>query len=235
MTMKEETLSEKAVKLYELGAHFGQSRSRRHPSMKGFVAGAKSKTDILNLSHTGVQLEEAEGAMKTFGRDGASILFVSGKKEFEQEVTKVAEGIGQFFVAGRWLGGTLTNFSEIKKRLDRLSELSSEEGERTASARYTKLERLLRDRERARLMERFSGIQTMTKLPDALVIVDTSREHIAVLEAKGKKIPIIGIMSSDCNLSDATFPIVANDASRKTVSHILSVLADAYRAGRDTK
>jgi len=235
MTTKAEILGADATGLYELGAHFGQARSRRHPSMKGFVVGAKNRTDILDLAQTKDQIAAAASVMRTFGQSGATILFVSGKKEFEPDVIKVAESINQLFVAGRWLGGTLTNFSEIKKRLDRLADLSSEDTQRAATARYTKLERILRERERERLVTRFSGIASMTKLPDAVVIVDTAKEQIAVLEAKGKKIPIIGIMNSDCDLSDATFPIVANDASRKTVTHLLQTLADAYRDGRDTK
>ena len=198
--------------------------------MRPFVFGTKSAVDLIDLAKTEELLAAAASAMERFGREGATVLFVGGKEEVRSTVEAAAESCGQPFVAGRWLGGTLTNFSEIKRRIQRFKELSEAgEGEK----KFTKLERLMRSREAARLATRLSGIKTLEKRPDALVVVDTRREHIAVAEAKSLRIPVIGLMSSDCDLADATYPIVANDTSVASVALILGELCAAYRKGRE--
>ncbi len=135
------------------------------------------------------------------------------------------------YVAGRWLGGTLTNFPEIKKRIKRMLELTSDRDAGTLAKKYTKKERLLIDREIARLEENFSGIAGMEKIPDALLILDTRREFIAVAEAATLGIPVIGIMNSDCDLSLIQYPIVGNDATRESVTFFLDKVVEAYREG----
>lgn len=219
-------------RLFETGAHFAQVKSRRHPSMKPFVLGTKAKVEIFDLTKSDAQLAKAKEAMATLARDGKVILFVGGKREVSDGVRDTAKKIGQPYVAGRWLGGTISNFTEIKKRIDRLADLTSKRESGELAKLYTKLERIFIDREIDRLNERLGGITTLSKRPDVMVIVDTKAESYATKEAADAGIPVIAIMSSDCNLKDAKFPIVVNDASRKTVNLVLAELASAYESGK---
>lgn len=219
-------------RLFAAGAHFGQIKSRRHPSMKGSVLGVKQNVEIIDLQKTGDALERAKAAMAAMGREGKTVLFVGGKQEICANVKQAAESIGAPFVAGRWLGGTLTNFAEIKKRIDRLAELKEKRASGTLAKQHTKLELIRLEREEKRLAERLNGIEGLEKRPAMMVIVDTRHEHHATKEAKDLGIPVIGIIGSDCNLADSAFPIVANDASRQTVALILSELTSAFAEGR---
>ena len=218
-------------RLFETGAHFAQVKSRRHPSMKPFVIGTKSKVEIFDLAKTDEQLAKAKQAMSALASDGKTVLFVGGKREVSDSVRDAARRIGQPYVAGRWLGGTVSNFVEIKKRIDRLADLTAKRESGELAKLYTKLERVFIDREIARLEERLGGISNLAKRPDAMVIVDTKHEAHATKEAKQAGIPVIGVMSSDCDLSDAAFPIVVNDASRATVKLVLDELATAFEKG----
>lgn len=219
-------------RLFETGAHFAQVKSRRHPSMKKFVLGTKSKVEIFDLTKTDAQVASAKAAMAALGREGKTVMFVGGKREVSDQVREAATRIAQPYVAGRWLGGTISNFVEIKKRIDRLADLTAKRESGELAKTHTKLERVFIDREIERLETRLSGLSTLAKRPDALVVVDTKHEAHAVKEARDAGIPIIGIMSSDNDLADAKFPIVTNDASRKTVELILGELSGAYETGR---
>jgi small subunit ribosomal protein S2 len=219
-------------RLFGTGAHFAQLKSRRHPSMKRFVIGSKSKVEIFDLTKTDAQLAAAKEVLSALAREGKTVLFVGGKSEVGPAVKESASRIGQPYVAGRWLGGTISNFPEIKKRIDRLADLLQKRDSGELAKLYTKLERVYIDREIDRLLERLGGISELARKPDAFVIVDTKHEAHATKEARDAGIPVIGIMSSDCDLADPTYPIVTNDASRDTVKLILSELALAYDAGR---
>lgn len=220
------------ARLFEKGAHFAQVRARRHPSMKPFILGAKARVEIVDLAKTDEQLANAKRVLEALARDGKTVLFVGGKAEIATIVRDAAMRIGQPFVAGRWLGGTISNFVEIKKRIDRLADLTEKKESGELAKMYTKLERVKLDREIEKLTNRLAGITELAKRPDALVIVDTKHEAHAVKEAKDARIPVIALMSSDCNLKDATYPVVANDASRETVSFILGELTSAIEEGR---
>ncbi len=219
-------------RLFGTGAHFAQLKSRRHPSMKPFVIGSKSKVEIFDLAKTDAQLSAAKEVMSALARDGKIVMFVGGKSEVGPAVKEAAARVGQPYVAGRWLGGTISNFNEIKKRIDRLADLLQKRDSGELAKLYTKLERVYIDREIDRLLERLGGIAELARKPDAFVIVDTKHEAHATKEAKDAGIPVIGIMSSDCDLHDAAYPIVTNDASRDTVKLILGELADAFDSGR---
>lgn len=219
-------------RLFGAGAHFAQLKSRRHPSMQPFVVGAKSRVEIFDLVKTDAQLAAAKAAIAALSRDGKTMLFVGGKREVSDIVKDTATKIGAPYVAGRWLGGTVSNFTEIKKRIDRLADLMGKRDSGELAKLYTKLERLYIDREIERLSTRLDGITELTKRPDAFVVVDTKREAHAVKEARDAGIPVIGIMSSDCDLKDAAYPIVMNDASREAVKLVLGELAAAYESGK---
>ncbi len=230
--MTEKTAGVEVERLFNVGAHFAQVKSRRHPSMKPYILGAKARTEIFDLAKTDEQLAKAKMAIETLAKEGRTILFVGGKAEAAPIVKAAAMKVGAPFVATRWLGGTLTNFVEIKKRIDRLADLSEKKAAGTLAKQHTKLEVLKLDREAKKLTDRLDGITALAKRPDALLVVDTRHEQHAVKEAKQLRIPIIAIMSSDCDLKDATYPIVANDASREAIKLILSELTEAYEKGR---
>lgn len=219
-------------RLFDTGAHFAQVKSRRHPSMKPFVVGTKGRQEIIDLVKTVEQLEAAKTAMATLAKEGKTVLFVGGKVEIAALVKKAAQEMGAPYVAARWLGGTISNWGEIKKRVDRLADLTSKGATGALVKQHTKLEMVKIGREEKRLTERLDGITTLTKKPDALVVVDTKHEKHAVKEANDAGIPVIAIMSSDCDLSEAAYPIVANDTSRETVRLILSELTEAFKKGQ---
>lgn len=219
-------------RLFDTGAHFAQVKARRHPTMKPFLVGTKGRQEIIDLEKTSEQLEAAKAVMTTLAKEGKVVLFVGGKVEVSALVKKAAQEMNAPFVATRWLGGTISNWTEIKKRIDRLAELTDTSSAGAMSKQHTKLELVKMDREMKRLQERLDGITTMAKRPDVLLVVDTKHEKYAVKEANEAHIPVIALMSSDCNLKEVAYPIVANDASRETVKLILSDLVEAFKKGQ---
>ncbi len=218
--------------LFSVGAHFGYSKSRRHPSMRDLIFGTKDRVEIFDLEKTGQMLDEALLFVKTLASEGKTILFVASKPEAAKAVREGAGEINMPYVAGRWLGGTLSNFSEIKKRIARLAELTADRESGVLLKKYTKKERLLIDREIAKLERNFGGISSLTRVPDALFIVDTRHENIAVAEARGLKVPVIGVVNSDCDRSLVNYPIPGNDASADSVRFFVEKVVAAFKEGR---
>lgn len=214
-------------KLFAAGAHFGYAPSRRHPSTSSFIFGQKGGVELFDLEKTADALQSAVQYVASLAAARKTILFVGGKAEAREAVRRGAEKIGAPYSRERWIGGTLTNFGEIKKRLARLEDLSAmrEKGE---LAKFTKLERLLIDREIDDLEAMFGGLRGMSKLPDALIVVDPKREAGAVAEAYQLGIPVIALMNSDCDRTRISQPIPGNDASRETVQLVIDELTGAY-------
>lgn len=217
--------------LFTAGAHFGFVKSRRHPSTKPFIFGVKNKIEIFDLEKTSESLEKALAFVEDLASKNAKILFISGKNEAKQAVTTVAESINMPYVAGRFIGGTLTNFPEIKKRVDKLESWVSQK-EKGELVKYTKKERLLIDREIDKLREFFFGLSVMKSLPQAIFVIDAKREMIAVKEAQKMGIPVIALCGTDNNLNEVEFPIPGNDASKTSIEFFLSKVASAYKAGQ---
>lgn len=218
--------------LFDAGAHFALPRARRHPSAAPYLFGTKDRTDIFDLEETGRRLEAA----CVFARSlpGKHLLFVGGKHEVSEIVKADAVRCDAPYAAGRWIGGALTNFKNIRKRIDRLERLMGER-ERGELEKYTKRERLLIDREIEELLARFGGLRAMTELPGALFVVDTRYENTAVQEANQLGIPVIGLSNSDCDFSLIQYPIPANDTSVKSVRLVCEGIADAYLEGKKTQ
>lgn len=216
--------------LFKAGAHFAFSRSRRHPSMAPFIFGVKNKVEIFDLEKVADMLEETKEHMKKLGTERKKILFVSGKNEAREVVKNAAISISMPYVAGRWIGGTLTNFPEIKKRISRMIDLS-EKREKGELSKFTKLERLYIDREIEDLEDTFGGLRGMEALPHAMFVVDTRHEEIAVAEAKKMGIPVIGILNSDCNANNADHFIPGNDSSVASITYFIQELVGAYQEG----
>ena len=217
--------------LFSVGAHFGFVKSRRHPSAKPFIFGIKNNIEIFDLEKTSEALHRALAFVETLGQRNATILFVSGKEEAKKAITSTAESITMPYVAGRFIGGTLTNFPQIRKRVEKLETLVSQR-DKGELAKYTKKERLLIDRDIAKLHEFFFGISVMKNLPHALFVVDAKHESIAVKEAKKIGIPVIALCGTDNNLGDVEYPIPGNDASKTSVAYFLEQIAAAYKAGQ---
>ncbi len=220
-------------KLFSVGAHFGYSPSRRHPSVAPYVFGVKGGTELIDLEQASELMLEAETFIQSLAAQRKVVLFVGGKAEARDIVTRAAQRVDQPFVASRWIGGTLTNFSEIKKRVGRLTELSTmrEKGE---LAKFTKHERLLIDREITDLEAMFGGLRGMSKLPDALVVVDPRQEAGAVKEAQLLSIPVVAILNTDCDTTGVSYPIPANDASIQSITFILGEIANVYEKNLGT-
>lgn len=218
--------------MFSVGAHFGYSKTKRHPSTNAFIFGAKNRVDIIDLEGSSTLLKKAEEAMSILGRENKTVLIVGSKLEAVEAVREVANRINMPFVAGRWLGGTLTNFPMMKKRVDRLHLLLGEKESGELEKKYTKKERLMIDREIERLEKRFSGIKNMPQIPQAMLVIDSKHEHIAVKEARLLKIPVIALMNTDCNMKDVQIPVLGNDATRSSISFFLNRLADAYGKGK---
>lgn len=219
--------------LFQAGAHFGCTRARRHPTASPFIFGTKDRSDIFDLEKTGARLETAKAFLSLLASTGRSVVFVGGKNEAAAMVTSAAERLGQPYVAGRWIGGTLTNFKNIRKRIDRLEKLIKQR-ETGELEKYTKKERLLIDREIEELLGRFGGLVNLQELPAALVVVDTRHEDTAVREANQLGIPVIGIANSDCDFSLIQYAIPANDGVIRSIGFFLDALADAFQAGRSS-
>ena len=217
--------------LFEAGAHFGYARARRHPTASPYLFGTKDRTDIFDLEETQRCLETAAAFATSVTQSGKHVLFVSGKHEAIEVVKTTAEKAGQPYVAGRWIGGTLTNFKNIRKRIERLQKLT-EERESGELEKYTKRERLLIDREIEELLARFGGLTGMADLPGALFVIDTRHEDTAVREANQLGIPVIGLASSDCDFSLIQYPIPANDTSQRSVRLVCERMRDACLSGK---
>ncbi|OGZ09264.1 MAG: 30S ribosomal protein S2 [Candidatus Lloydbacteria bacterium RIFCSPHIGHO2_02_FULL_50_13] len=216
--------------MFKVGAHFGYSRARRHSSVRPHLYGVKDGVDIIDLSATARMLESAKEHVRELGKIGKTVLFVGTKPEINAIVREVAKSVPMPVVSERWIGGTLTNWGEIKKRTARLKELSDKfaTGE---LEKYTKKERLLFEREMGKLQTEFGGIASLEGLPAAVVIVDPREEHIAVMEAKKMKVETIALLNSDCDASEIAYPILANDSALKSVRYFLEELRNAYLEG----
>jgi small subunit ribosomal protein S2 len=171
--------------------------------------------------------------IKTLGKENKTILFVGGKSEARKAVANAGLALAMPYVDGRWIGGALTNFKEIRKRIEKYERLTGER-ERGELTKYTKKERLLIDREIDNLEIMFGGIVSMKDLPKAMFVVDAKREHIAVKEAQDMGIPVISLVGSDCDIREVQYPIVGNDSSKTSIEFFLSTVVKAYEEGKKT-
>jgi len=219
-------------RLFSVGAHFGFTRSRRHPTAAPFIFTNKQGTDIFDLEKTSELLDEAKKVCGEMGKSGKTILFVSTKEEIKKITETRALAMDMPFVVNRWVGGLLTNFSEIRKRIQRLNDLVSQGETGELERKYTKKERVVIGRELAKLQNNFGGISKMDRIPQLLIVVDPRHDAIAVSEANQLSIPVIGITSSDANLNLIKHPILVNDNLQSSVSLILDELIQAYNDGK---
>ncbi len=212
--------------LFAAGAHFGYSKTKRHPSVLEYIFGQKDGVDIINLEETEAQIRDAKVKLAELTAKGRYIIVVGNKYEARELVKETAEiSPNVFYVNNRWIGGTITNYSEIKKRLFRLEKLTKER-EDGDFGKYTKKEQLNLDKEIIKLEKYYGGLVGMKRLPAAIIVVDSKDENIAVKEALELGIKVISISNTDCDISNIDYPIIANDNSKDTIKYILKSLSE---------
>ncbi|MFM7088438.1 MAG: 30S ribosomal protein S2 [Candidatus Paceibacterota bacterium] len=232
MQKTEKSKTENVVeKMFEAGVQYGFGKSRRHPSVSPFIYTTKNRTDIIDLEQTALMLEKTETFFEKLGEKGATILLVGTKPEACEALTKMAQDLDMPFVIERWIGGTLSNFGEIKKRIVELEnyQKSSVSGD---LSKYTKKERVVLAKKMEKLARYYQGLLTLKKAPDAVFVIDAKAEHIAVTEANDAGIPVIALLNTDTNTKNVKYPIVGNDAAIPAIKFFTQTLTTAYENGR---
>ena len=220
--------------LLEAGVHFGHQTKRWNPKMKEYIFGERNGIYIIDLGKTVKLFREAEEFVTNLATDGRTILFVGTKRQAQDVIAEEAQRCGMFFVNERWLGGLLTNFATIQRSLGRLRDLEA----MATDGRYdtlSKKEIARNEKERKKLQKNLEGLRGMSRLPDAVFVVDTKKEKIAVDEARKLKIPVIGIVDTNCDPDEVDFVIPGNDDALRAIRLFASRIAEAAMAGRGMK
>ncbi|MDP9328723.1 MAG: 30S ribosomal protein S2 [Actinomycetota bacterium] len=217
--------------LLEAGVHFGHQTRRWNPKMGRYLYGERSGIYIIDLEKSLTGLEEAHAFASDLGRRGGIILFIGTKKQTQEVISDHATRVGMPYVNNRWLGGMLTNFTTISKRLGRLRELR--EMDRSGATGYLPKKEVIRlHREQDKLERNLGGLQDLERLPDAVFVVDTKKEHIAVNEARKLGLPVIAIVDTNCDPDEVDFVIPGNDDAIRAVTLVTRIIADAIGQGR---
>lgn len=217
--------------LLESGVHFGHQTRRWNPKMKRFIMTERNGIYIIDLQQSLAYIDRSYAFVKETVAKGGVIMFVGTKKQAQEAIAEQATRVGMPYVNQRWLGGMLTNFSTVHQRINRLKELDDVDFDTVAGSGRTKKELLQMKREHAKLEKTLGGIRDMSKVPSAVWIVDTNKEHLAVEEARKLRIPIIGILDSNCDPDVVDFPIPGNDDAIRAVGLLTRVVADAVAEG----
>ncbi len=217
--------------LLEAGVHFGHQTRRWDPKMAEYIFQARNGIHIIDLQKTSRKLDEAYAFIKEQSEEGKDILFVGTKKQAQECMKEAALKCNMYYVDQRWLGGMLTNFGTIRKRIDRLNELERMQEDGTFDL-LPKKEVIQLKGEMEKLEKNLGGIKNMTRLPGVLFIVDPKKERIAILEARKLKIPVVGLVDTNCNPNDVDYAIPGNDDAIRAVKLIADVIANAVIEGR---
>jgi len=220
----------KIEQMFRAGAHYGYSKSRRHASTAPYIFNTKNGVDIINIEKSFDLFNSAIELVKNLAASGKVLMFIGTKSEAKKQVTEAALALNMPYVSERWVGGTLTNFPEIKKRVTKLLDWRSQK-EKGEFEKYTKKERLMIEREMDKMTKNFQGITGMPKVPDYVFVIDPKKEHLAVTEARKMNIPVIAISNTDCNIKLVNYPILANDSSVSSISFFVSNIKEAYEQG----
>jgi small subunit ribosomal protein S2 len=218
--------------LLEAGVHFGHQTSRWNPKMKRYIFGARNGIYIIDLQQTVRMFREVYGQVRELAASGGVILFVGTKKQAQDAIREEAERCGMFYVNNRWLGGMLTNFQTIKASIDRLKKVEEILEDPNTPQVFTKKEILNLNREHDKLMSSLGGIKSMRKLPDAIFVIDSKKEEIAVKEANKLGIPVIAVVDTNCDPEIVDYKIPGNDDAIRAIRLFCSSIADAILDGR---
>ncbi|PPG66443.1 30S ribosomal protein S2 [Rathayibacter rathayi] len=217
--------------LLDNGVHFGHQKRRWNPKMKRFILTERSGSYIIDLQQSLAYIDKTYDFVKETVAHGGTILFVGTKKQAQNAISEQATRVGQPYVNQRWLGGLLTNFQTVSKRLARMKELEELDFDDTSKSGFTKKELLIKKRELDKLHKSLGGIRNLSKTPSALWVVDTKKEHLAIDEAKKLGIPVIGILDTNCDPDEVQYPIPGNDDAIRSVSLLTRIVADAAAEG----
>ncbi|NQX14446.1 30S ribosomal protein S2 [Rathayibacter sp. VKM Ac-2857] len=217
--------------LLDSGVHFGHQTRRWNPKMKRFILTERSGSYIIDLQQSLAYIDKTYDFVKETVAHGGTILFVGTKKQAQNAISEQATRVGQPYVNQRWLGGLLTNFQTVSKRLARMKELEELDFDDTTKSGFTKKELLIKKRELDKLHKSLGGIRNLSKTPSALWVVDTKKEHLAIDEAKKLGIPVIGILDTNCDPDEVQYPIPGNDDAIRSVSLLTRIVADAAAEG----
>src|SRR6476646_4156173 len=220
--------------LLEAGVHFGHQTKRWNPKMKEYIFGERNGIYIIDLNKTVKKFRDAEEFVTNLAADGRTVLFVGTKRQAQDVMSEEAQRCSMYFVNQRWLGGLLTNFTTIRRSLGRLRDLEA----MVTDGRYdslSKKEIARNEKEKRKLLKNLEGIRMMSRLPDAIFVVDTRKEKIAVDESRKLKIPVIGIVDTKCDPDEVDFVIPGNDDALRAIRLFASRIAEAVMAGRDMK
>ncbi|UBU15330.1 30S ribosomal protein S2 [Nonomuraea gerenzanensis] len=217
--------------LLESGVHFGHQTRRWNPKMKRFIFTERNGIYIIDLQKSLSYIDRAYDFVKETVAHGGTILFIGTKKQAQEAISEQAARVGMPYVNQRWLGGMLTNFSTVHKRLQRLKELEELDFDNVAGSGLTKKELLMRRREKDKLERTLGGIRDMGRVPSAVWVVDTKKEHIAISEAKKLGIPVVAILDTNCDPDEVDYPIPGNDDAIRAVGLLTRVVADGVAAG----
>ncbi len=212
--------------LLEAGVHFGHQTRRWNPKMKKYIFVERNGIYIIDLQKTVKKLEEAYDFMRQVGQDGGKVLFVGTKKQAQEAIKEEAERSGNYYINQRWLGGTLTNFGTIQKRVARMKAIEKMEEDGTFDV-LPKKEVIQLKKEHERLVKFLGGIRDMADIPDVMFVVDPRKERIAVAEARKLNIPIVGIVDTNCDPDEIDYVIPANDDAIRAVKLLTAKMADA--------
>ncbi len=217
--------------MYLSGMHLGYSQTSRNPKMKPYIFGLRNGVEIFDLEKTKNNLDSAKEFAKKLGKDKKIVLFVGTKKEAKDLTENTAKELGMPFVKERWIGGTLTNFKQIKGRIDHLNDLKKKRDTGELD-KYTKKEKLQIERQIKKMEIYFGGLAENLKfLPSAVLVIDAKHEKISTNEASQMKIPVIALLNSDCNLFGINYPVPGNDNSKSSIAYFLGEFAKAYKEG----
>ena len=217
--------------LLESGVHFGHQTRRWNPKMKRFIMTERNGIYIIDLQQSLAYIDRSYAFIKDTVAKGGTVMFVGTKKQAQEAIAEQATRVGMPYVNQRWLGGMLTNFSTVHQRINRLKELDEVDFDNVAGSGRTKKELLQMKRERDKLEKTLGGIREMTRTPSAVWVVDTKKEHLAVEEARKLRIPIIGILDTNCDPDEVDYPIPGNDDAIRAVGLLTRVVADAVADG----
>ena len=217
--------------LLDSGVHFGHQTRRWNPKMKRFIFTERNGIYIIDLEQSLTYIDRAYEFVKQTVKHGGTILFVGTKKQAQEAIAEQANRVGMPYVNHRWLGGMLTNFQTVSKRVQRMKELEEIDFEDVAGSGHTKKELLLLSRELQKLEANLGGIRNMSKTPSAVWVVDTKKEHLAVDEAQKLGIPVVAILDTNCDPDEVTYPIPGNDDAIRSVNLLTRVVADAVAEG----
>lgn len=217
--------------LLESGVHFGHQTRRWNPKMKRFILTERNGIYVIDLQQTVEGINTAYDFVKETVARGGNILFVGTKKQAQAAVAEQAQRVGMPYVNQRWLGGMLTNFSTVRARLDRMKELEQIDFDDVAGSGHTKKELLMMRREKDKLQKTLGGIRDMAKLPSAIWVVDTKKEHLAIAEAEKLNIPVVAVLDTNCDPDEVSYGVPGNDDAIRAVTLLTRVVADAAAEG----